>query len=146
MITEHSTPATPIRILLADDQPLLRMGFRLILEGRHEMIDLIIRPEPSQAARPGDLVSVRLRSLGETGAGEFIIDRRGDEAQVGSQGRLQSKQPNGHVIDLNLKLIDSSLVLEDLLCKLFVLLDDALDAPVNGSLDEGAHLEKLRFQ
>ena len=32
--------------------------------------------------RPGHLVSVRLRSLGETGAGEFIIDRRGDEATV----------------------------------------------------------------
>jgi glucose-6-phosphate dehydrogenase assembly protein OpcA len=63
-------------------EPLADGAFRLILEGRHEMIDLIIRPEPSEAVRPGDLVSVRLRSLGETGAGEFIIDRRGDEATV----------------------------------------------------------------
>jgi DNA-binding NarL/FixJ family response regulator len=27
----------PIRILLVDDQPLLRMGFRLILEGEHDL-------------------------------------------------------------------------------------------------------------
>lgn len=37
MTTEYSTPATPIRILLADDQPLLRMGFRLILEGEPDL-------------------------------------------------------------------------------------------------------------
>ncbi|PPB48615.1 DNA-binding response regulator [Arthrobacter pityocampae] len=47
MITEHSTPATPIRILLADDQPLLRMGFRLILEGEP---DLEIAGEASTGA------------------------------------------------------------------------------------------------
>jgi DNA-binding NarL/FixJ family response regulator len=33
MTTQHTVAVTPIRILLADDQPLLRMGFRLILEG-----------------------------------------------------------------------------------------------------------------
>ena len=32
--------------------------------------------------RPGELLSVRLRSLGETGAAEFIIDRDGDDAMV----------------------------------------------------------------
>ncbi|MBG6225254.1 DNA-binding NarL/FixJ family response regulator [Arthrobacter sp. CAN_A2] len=37
MTTQHSTPATPIRVLLADDQPLLRMGFRLILEGEPDL-------------------------------------------------------------------------------------------------------------
>jgi glucose-6-phosphate dehydrogenase assembly protein OpcA len=63
-------------------EPLVNGGFRLTLEGRHEMIDLILRPEETDSVRPGDLVSVRLRSLGETGAGEFIIDRRGDEATV----------------------------------------------------------------
>jgi glucose-6-phosphate dehydrogenase assembly protein OpcA len=63
-------------------EPLVDGGFRLTLEGRHEMIDLVLRPEPSDSVRVGDLVSVRLRSLGETGAGEFIIDRRGDEATV----------------------------------------------------------------
>ena len=63
-------------------EPLADGGFRLTLEGRHEMVDLVLRPEPTDDVRPGDLVSVRLRSLGETGAGEFIIDRRGDEATV----------------------------------------------------------------
>ena len=33
---------------------------------------------------PGDLLSVRLRAHGETGAAEFIIDRDGDEAVVAS--------------------------------------------------------------
>ena len=32
--------------------------------------------------RPGELLSVRLRSLGETGAAEFIVDREGDDAVV----------------------------------------------------------------
>jgi glucose-6-phosphate dehydrogenase assembly protein OpcA len=63
-------------------EPLADGGFRLTLEGRHEMIDLVLRPEPTDDARPGDLVSVRLRSLGETGAGEFIIDRNGEDATV----------------------------------------------------------------
>ncbi len=31
------TAGTPIRVLLADDQPLLRMGFRLILEGEPDL-------------------------------------------------------------------------------------------------------------
>ncbi|MHA7280027.1 response regulator [Arthrobacter sp. MDT2-2] len=38
------TPGTPIKVLLADDQPLLRMGFRLILEGEP---DLVIAGEAS---------------------------------------------------------------------------------------------------
>ncbi|THJ68677.1 response regulator transcription factor [Arthrobacter echini] len=33
----QATAATPIRVLLADDQPLLRMGFRLILEGEPDL-------------------------------------------------------------------------------------------------------------
>ena len=32
--------------------------------------------------RPGELTSVRLRSLGETGAAEFIVDRDGEDAIV----------------------------------------------------------------
>jgi glucose-6-phosphate dehydrogenase assembly protein OpcA len=63
-------------------EPLADGRFRLTLEGKHEMVDLVIRPEPTDIHRPGDLVSVRLRSLGETGAGEFIIDRRGEDAAV----------------------------------------------------------------
>jgi glucose-6-phosphate dehydrogenase assembly protein OpcA len=55
---------------------------RLRLEGRYEMVDLLIEPAPDPGIRSGELVSVRLRSLGEAGAAEFIIDRSGDEATV----------------------------------------------------------------
>lgn len=63
-------------------QPHREGGFRLRLEGRHEMVDLFVEPTPTDAVRPGELLSVRLRSLGETGAAEFIIDRDGDDAMV----------------------------------------------------------------
>ena len=46
------------------------------------MVDLADRARADRRVRPGDLVSVRLRSLGETGAAEFIIDRDGDDAMV----------------------------------------------------------------
>jgi glucose-6-phosphate dehydrogenase assembly protein OpcA len=57
-------------------------GFQLRLEGRHEMVDLRIDPEETDAVRPGDLLGIRLRSLGETGAAEFLIDREEDDAVV----------------------------------------------------------------
>ena len=63
-------------------EPLASGAFRLRLEGRHEMVELAIEPEETAAVRPGELLSVRLRSLGETGAAEFIIDRDGDDAMV----------------------------------------------------------------
>jgi glucose-6-phosphate dehydrogenase assembly protein OpcA len=63
-------------------EPLRDGAFRLRLEGRHEMVELAVRPETTAAVRPGELMSVRLRSLGETGAAEFIIDRDGDDAMV----------------------------------------------------------------
>jgi glucose-6-phosphate dehydrogenase assembly protein OpcA len=62
--------------------PLTDGGFRLRLEGKHEMIDLDVQPVATDEVRPGDLLSVRLRSLGETGAAEFIIDREADAATV----------------------------------------------------------------
>jgi hypothetical protein len=46
------------------------------------MVDLLVEPVPTDDLRPGELLSVRLRSLGETGAAEFIIDRDGDDAMV----------------------------------------------------------------
>lgn len=55
---------------------------RLRLEGRYEMVDLLIEPLETGDVLPGDLVSVRLRSLGETGAAEFIVDRDRDTATV----------------------------------------------------------------
>jgi glucose-6-phosphate dehydrogenase assembly protein OpcA len=57
-------------------------AFALRLEGRHEMVDLRIEPIETDDVRPGDLLSVHLGSLGETGAAEFIIDRDGDDAIV----------------------------------------------------------------
>jgi glucose-6-phosphate dehydrogenase assembly protein OpcA len=54
----------------------------LRLEGKHEMVDLVVEPAATDAVRPGELLSVRLRSLGETGAAEFIIDRDGEDAMV----------------------------------------------------------------
>jgi glucose-6-phosphate dehydrogenase assembly protein OpcA len=57
-------------------------GFGLRLEGRHEMVDLVVEPIRTDDVRPGDLLSVRLRSHGETGAAEFIIDRDGEDAMV----------------------------------------------------------------
>ncbi len=62
--------------------PLEDGGFRLRLEGRHEMVELDVEPVVTDEVRPGDLLSVRLRSLGETGAAEFIIDREVDSAIV----------------------------------------------------------------
>ncbi|MBA2263672.1 MAG: glucose-6-phosphate dehydrogenase assembly protein OpcA [Chloroflexi bacterium] len=63
-------------------EPMKDGGFRLRLEGKHEMVDLLLEPMPTDAVRPGELLSVRLRSLGETGASEFIIDRDRDDATV----------------------------------------------------------------
>jgi glucose-6-phosphate dehydrogenase assembly protein OpcA len=57
-------------------------GIRLVLEGKHEMVELHIEAVPTDTVRPGELISVRLRSLGETGAAEFIIDRDEDGAMV----------------------------------------------------------------
>ena len=37
MTTNPTTQGAPVRVLLADDQPLLRMGFRLILEGEPDL-------------------------------------------------------------------------------------------------------------
>ena len=63
-------------------EPLRSGAFRLRLEGRHEMVDLHIEPVETDHVPPGELLSVRLSSLGETGAAEFIIDRDGDDAMV----------------------------------------------------------------
>ncbi len=62
--------------------PLEDGSFRLRLEGRHEMIDLSVAAVPTDEVRPGELISVRLGSLGETGAAEFIVDRERDQAVV----------------------------------------------------------------
>jgi glucose-6-phosphate dehydrogenase assembly protein OpcA len=64
--------------------PLTDGRLRLTLEGRYEMVDLLIEPVETDALAPGELVSVRLRAHGETGAAEFIVERSVDEAVVAS--------------------------------------------------------------
>ena len=61
---------------------LAKGRMRLKLEGRYEMVDLLVEPVETSEIPPGELISVRLRSLGETGAAEFIVDRTGDTATV----------------------------------------------------------------
>lgn len=68
----------------ATSLPLSEGRLRLTLEGRHEMVDLLIEPVETDALLPGELVSVRLRAFGETGSAEFIIERSVDEALVAS--------------------------------------------------------------
>ena len=40
-------------------RPLADGGFALRLEGKHEMVDLLVEPEPTDDVRPGELLSVR---------------------------------------------------------------------------------------
>ena len=68
----------------ATTEPLEDGRLRLKLEGRHEMVDLQIEPVETDALAPGELVAVRMRAFGETGAAEFIIERTADEAVVAS--------------------------------------------------------------
>jgi glucose-6-phosphate dehydrogenase assembly protein OpcA len=65
-------------------QPLEGGRMVLTLEGRYAMVELNIEGVPSDQVPAGDLLSVRLRAHGETGAAEFIVDRVADEAIVAS--------------------------------------------------------------
>jgi glucose-6-phosphate dehydrogenase assembly protein OpcA len=66
----------------AVQEPLEEGRMRLRLEGRYEMIDLLLESIETDRHAPGELLSMHLRSLGETGAAEFIIDRSEDEATI----------------------------------------------------------------
>jgi glucose-6-phosphate dehydrogenase assembly protein OpcA len=68
----------------ATSEPLVDGRLRLTLEGRYQMVDLLVEPVETDALTPGELLSVRLRAHGETGAAEFIIERSVDEAVVAS--------------------------------------------------------------
>ena len=65
-----------------------------------------------RSAPPGDLLSVRLRAHGETGAAEFIIDRDGDEAIVASNADGMTAQLRRVRMELPLEseLLATSLV------------------------------------
>lgn len=64
--------------------PLTDGRLHLTLEGRYEMVNLLLEPVATDAVVPGELISVRLRAFGEAGAAEFIIERSADEALVAS--------------------------------------------------------------
>jgi glucose-6-phosphate dehydrogenase assembly protein OpcA len=65
-------------------EPMSEGGRRLVLEGRYEMVDLVIDPVPTSELPAGELLSVRLRAFGEAGSAEFIVDRFGPEATIAS--------------------------------------------------------------
>ena len=62
-------------------EPLSEGRMELLLEGRHEMVDLVLEPVEADDLLPGELISVRLRSRGEMGAAEFIIERHDEERE-----------------------------------------------------------------
>jgi hypothetical protein len=98
------------------------------------MVDLEIEPLATDAVRPGDLISVRLRSLGETGAAEFIIDREGDDGTVATNAdgmtallrRVPMESPREHELlssQLTMDVVDP--VYEDALRAAAILLASA---------------------
>lgn len=113
-------------------------AFRLRLEGRHEMVDLEIRPEVTDSVDPGELVSVRLASLGETGAAQFLIDRDRDDAVVATNAdgmtallrRVAMDTPGGAELlaaQLTTDVVDP--VYEDALRAAAIILASSRDAP-----------------
>lgn len=112
-------------------------SFRLVLEGRHEMVDLVVAPEATDAVRAGDLLSVRMASRGETGAGEFIIDRKADDAAVATNAdgmtalfRRVPMLPRGEaeLLSAQLALDGSDSVYEDAMRAAGILLASAREA------------------
>lgn len=63
-------------------EPTTGGRMRLRLEGRYEMVDLLVKPIPTDDLPPGELTSVRLRAFGEAGSAEFIVDRPANEAAI----------------------------------------------------------------
>jgi glucose-6-phosphate dehydrogenase assembly protein OpcA len=117
--------------------PLTDGGFALRLEGKHEMVDLDVKAVATDEVRPGDLLSVRLRSLGETGAAEFIIDRETDSATVATNadgmtallrrvGMESPREPELLSAQLAMDVVDP--VYEDALRAAAILLASSRDA------------------
>lgn len=107
------------------------------LEGRHEMVDLIMEPAETDTVRPGELLSVRLRALGETGAAEFIIDRDAEEATVATNAdgmtallrRVRMESPREpELLSAQLTLDVEDRVYEDALRAAAILLASAREA------------------
>jgi glucose-6-phosphate dehydrogenase assembly protein OpcA len=118
-------------------EPLADAGFRLRLEGKHEMVDLLIEGVPTDVARPGELLSVHVRSLGETGAAEFIIDRDGEDAMVATNAdgmtallrRVSMEEPSeSELLSSQLTVDRADLVYEDALRAAAILLASARES------------------
>jgi glucose-6-phosphate dehydrogenase assembly protein OpcA len=93
-------------------QELLTAGrMRLRLEGRYEMVDLLLDPVMTDRLPPGELLSMHLRALGETGAAEFIIDRTADVATVATNADGMTAQLRRVVMD---QPLESDLLSQDL--------------------------------
>lgn len=69
MSTQTTGPQSPIRVMLVDDQHLLRMGFRLILEGEDDL-EVV-----AEAADGIEAVQV-MEQLGESGPDVVLMDVR----------------------------------------------------------------------
>ncbi len=70
--TAGTTAGTPIRVLLVDDQQLLRMGFRLVLEGESDLVVVGEAGDGEQAVRQSlalrpDVVLMDVRMPGTNG-------------------------------------------------------------------------------
>jgi glucose-6-phosphate dehydrogenase assembly protein OpcA len=105
-------------------EPLADGRLRLRLEGRYEMVDLLIEPVETDTLRPGELTALSLRALGEAGAAEFIVDRAGDEATVATNAdgmtallRRVNMQPSTEpeLLQAQLAVDSADLVYEDAL-------------------------------
>ncbi|RZU75259.1 LuxR family two component transcriptional regulator [Micromonospora kangleipakensis] len=82
-MTDRTTPARPVRILLADDQPLLRTGFRMVL-GTEDDLDIVAEAgdgleavELSRRLLPDVvLMDIRMPRMDGVAATRAIVDAR----------------------------------------------------------------------
>ncbi|MET7879196.1 response regulator transcription factor [Micromonospora profundi] len=82
-MTERVAPARPVRILIADDQPLLRTGFRMVLGAEHDLDvvaeagDGVEAVELSRRLLPDVvLMDVRMPRMDGIAATRAIVDSR----------------------------------------------------------------------